>query len=127
MSTKVKVEIEFDDKGLKKAKREGLQAFAQIATAARRTSQLIIFTSQAAGFVIDQMLRATIEAGLQIIEFTTAALAAQSLTPFGLASSGFKIASIMSLVLQIAALRTGRVELAQQLGNAESALDMLTF
>jgi len=127
MSEVVKVEFEVDTEGLEKAKREGLQAAAQIATAVRRTAQLVIFTSQAAGFVIDEVFRATIEAGLQIIEFTTAALAAQSLTPFGLVSSSFKIASIMSLVLQIAALRKGRTELAQQLGNAESALDMLTF
>lgn len=127
MSEDVEVKIVVDDAELEKAKKTGLAAAAQIATAVRRTAQLIIFTSQAAGVVIDAVFRATIEAGLQIIEFTTAALAAQSLTPFGLASSGFKIASIMSLVLQIAALRKGRTEVAQQLGNAESALDMLTF
>ena len=127
MSEKVVVEVVLDDEKLEKAKREGLAAAAQIATALRRTVQLGVFTAQAIGLVIDETFRASIEAGLQIIEFTTAALAASSLTPFGMAQSAFKIASIMSLVLQVQALRKGRLETARRLGNAESALDMLTF
>ncbi len=119
--TDINIRLNVDESGLKQAAARA----SQVARAFSKTLRLASYMTEAVGIVIDQTLRIAIQAGTQIVEYATAAIAAGSFTPFGALQTVGRIASITFLIFQINALRRGRSEIAHQFGAMEEGLSII--
>ena len=110
---------------------QAANAARQISQQIRRTAEIGLFFAQASGVVIDQVLQLHIEAGLRVIEATTASIQLQTASTAGFNwATGkvlFQFAAIGLMYAQINALRNQRQEAAQKIGYATSGLRAITF